>query len=401
MSATDNIKFGIDQSTAYQRAQAEKEAAKDGGVSHNEFIKLLTTQLSHQDPLNPMQDIDFTSQLAQLNALEEQIAMTKTMKAMRVDSQLQAGTGMIGKFVSGVDVNKATATGMVVRVTQDSDGVYVELANKQKVDVSNIANVWNDATGMYNDIASSGNVIGMWVEAGLDENAQPIRGIVEKIQVENGQVLLKLYGGQTVSWNQVTELRVPTDDELWYTLPDAIRTKVESARKMVNKGVTGTDDNGNEVKGIVGGAELDGSKVYLILYSGERINFDNIKDTRKPTGEDAASSLNRYWVVGLDVDSTDLSGIVVGGGDDEAGTYVLLDSGKKLFFDTIKEIREPAGDELARLIGLKATGIDTTGAEVTGIIVKRLEIDSKLAVELDNGRTMLCEKIASLAKPDA
>ncbi|MDR1744828.1 MAG: hypothetical protein LBS30_03640 [Planctomycetota bacterium] len=392
------IEYGIDTSTAYQRQQAAKADASS--VSHDQFLTLLTTQLQNQDPLNPMQDIDFTAQLAQLNALEEQISMTKTMKAMRIDTQFQAGTAMIGKYVYGTDTAGATATGMVVRVSQDSDGVYVELANKQKLEVSNINNVWNDATGMYNDLSSSGNVIGMWVEAGLDAASQPVRGIVEKIQVENGQVRLKLYGGQTVTWDQVTELRVPTDDELWYTLPDAVRAKVESAQKMVNKGVTGKGADGKAQNGIVAGAELEGSTVYLILYNGDKINLDTVTETRKPTADDAAKSLKGYWVQGLARDGSDLSGVVAGAGEDDSGMYMVLDTGQRVYFDTISEIRNAEDGEKNRLVGLTVEGTNASGEPFSGIVARQTEVDGVPYVELEDGTIVPCENIEVLRNSD-
>lgn len=397
MSST--IEYGIETSTTYQRQQAEKLAAANGSTaSQSDFLKLLTTQLCNQDPLSPMEDIDFTSQLAQINALEEQIAMTKTMKSMRIDTQLQAGTAMIGKYVAGVDTAGATATGMVVRVAQDSKGVYLELANKQKVEVSNINNVWNDATGMYNDIASSGNVIGMWVEAGLDSASQPIRGIVEKVTVENGQVMLKLYGGQSVSWDQVTELRIATEDELWYTLPDAVRTKVESAQKMVNKGVTGKDKDGKTVNGIVAGAELDGSKVNLILYDGTKVDLDTVKETRKPTADDAAKSLKGYWVKGLSKDGSDLEGVVAGAGEDKSGMYMILDSGQRVYFDTISEIRNTEDTEKTRLVGMLVEGVNSAGETVSGVVVKQKDVDGVAVVELEDGTIMPCENITAVSE---
>lgn len=394
--------YGINTSTAYQREQASKAAANSGSVDQQSFLKLLTTQLCNQDPLNPMEDIDFTGQLAQLQALEEQMAMTKTMKAMRTDSQMQAGTAMIGKYISGTDVNGATANGMVTRLVQNDDGVFVELSNKQKVPVTDINNVWDDATGMYNDIASSGNVIGMWVDAGYDSSNQPVKGIVEKVVVEDGQVMLKLYGGQKVSWDQVRELRVPSDDELWYTLPDEVREKVETAQKMVNKGVTGKDETGKAVNGIVAGAELDGSTVYLVLYSGERVDIDSIVDgARKPTASDAYNSLKGYWVTGLDEDGSDLGGIVVGADSDNAGMYMTLDNGKKVYFDTIHEIRNVADVDEDDLVGMYVEGLSTGGEKTSGLIVSKTKVGEEVAIELDNGKIVLCSNITTIRNANA
>ncbi|MCC8180436.1 MAG: hypothetical protein LIP23_05955 [Planctomycetes bacterium] len=336
-------------STTYQREQQAKADAASGKVSHSDFLKLLTTQLTNQDPLNPMQDMDFTGQLAQLQALEEQIAMTKSMQAMRLDSQIQAGTAMINKFIQGTDINGEEANGQVKRVSQIDGNVTVELYNGQKVEVSNINNIWNDASSMYEEIANSGNVIGKWVEAGYDsESKQPIRGIVEKVMVEEGQVKLKLYGGSIVTWDQVTELRAPTTDEELYMLPDEVRQKMEQASEMFNRGVTGKDTNGNTVNGIVAGAVPDGEDVYLILYSGELIKMEDvIGDARKPTAEDAAKSLDGLWVIGTDVDGNESGGKVVGAEDREGDIVLKLSTGKEVLLDKVTTIRQPTAEEEA------------------------------------------------------
>ncbi len=355
MSAVTND-YGQGTSTVYQREQEAKSAATSGKVTHNDFLKLLTKQLTTQDPLNPMQDLDFTAQLAQLQALDEQVAMTKSMQAMRVDSQLQAGTSMIGKYVSGTDDAGAAANGMVKRVVQQDGNVYVELTNAQRVQVSSISNVWNDAKSMFQEIANSGGVIDMWVEAGVDpDTKQPIRGIVEKVQVVNGQVVLQLYGGQKVTWDQVTELRQPTSDEVYYLLPDSVRQKVEKASTMKYTHVNLVDGAGNRHSGIVEGAELDEKtgKVYLKLYGkDETVDFDYLQentetdnDPRTPTAKEIKDGMGGYWCVGVNGDGKQVQGVIEGVREYEDGIALVLHTGEEVYWDAKSNIRAASDEE--------------------------------------------------------
>lgn len=47
-------------------------------LDKNSFLKLLTTQLANQDPLNPIEDREFIAQLAQFSSLEQMQNLNKT-----------------------------------------------------------------------------------------------------------------------------------------------------------------------------------------------------------------------------------------------------------------------------------------------------------------------------------
>lgn len=351
MSAVDTT-YGQETSTIYQRQQAEKESTATGKVTHTDFLKLLTKQLTSQDPLNPMQDIDFTAQLAQLQALDEQMAMTKSMQAMRIDTQLQAGTNMIGKYISGTDATGAAASGQVSRVVQSDGNIYVELANKQRVDVTSVSNIWNDANSMYQELANSTQLIDKYVDAGYDSAGQPIRGIVEKIQVVSGEVMAKLYNGGLISLNQIKELRDPTTEEVYlYCIPEANRKQLEDAQKMGDMVVTGKNAKGEEVTGMVCGVEFDQTtfEVSLVLYSGDKIKYTDLTgEARDPKAADIEGNLKGYYVEGLDEDGKTVGGVVIGASDNEDGLALIVSTptgNREVYWDALESIRDATDDE--------------------------------------------------------
>jgi flagellar basal-body rod modification protein FlgD len=48
------------------------------------FLRLLTTQLQHQDPLNPTDSTEFTSQLAQFSSLEQLSNVNETLNTLKL-----------------------------------------------------------------------------------------------------------------------------------------------------------------------------------------------------------------------------------------------------------------------------------------------------------------------------
>lgn len=71
-------------------------------MGKEDFLTLLVTQLQHQDPLNPMDNTEFVTQLAQFSSLEQLTNVNKNLEVLQMYqnslNNAQA-VGMIGKNV--------------------------------------------------------------------------------------------------------------------------------------------------------------------------------------------------------------------------------------------------------------------------------------------------------------
>lgn len=83
-----------------QAAALASATSKAGQLGKNDFLKLLVTQLRFQDPMQPMEDKEFISQMAQFNSLEEMQNLNKNLAAQNEFAQLTQASSLIGKTVA-------------------------------------------------------------------------------------------------------------------------------------------------------------------------------------------------------------------------------------------------------------------------------------------------------------
>ena len=93
---------------------ASNTAAKALDENFDLFLALLTTQLKHQNPLDPMDTSEMTSQIVQFTSVEQTIATNANLEALIAVSRAQSSEGSVeyigkevealsqaGKFVEG------------------------------------------------------------------------------------------------------------------------------------------------------------------------------------------------------------------------------------------------------------------------------------------------------------
>lgn len=137
--------------SAMERQKVDLEVAnfnnlqkKDGRVAQQElgkddFLKILITQLSHQDPTAPMEDTQFIAQMAQFSSLEQMTNMSndfaKIAKMMGSSEAVQAA----GKQVD-IGAGESKITGIVEAVTREKDPM---------IQVNGQFYRWEDVTTVY------------------------------------------------------------------------------------------------------------------------------------------------------------------------------------------------------------------------------------------------------------
>jgi flagellar basal-body rod modification protein FlgD len=72
----------IDPTTAAAVSTSGVQGQKSGALGQDAFLKLLVTQLEHQDPTAPQDDSAFIAQLAQFSSLEKLTTMDKSLTSI-------------------------------------------------------------------------------------------------------------------------------------------------------------------------------------------------------------------------------------------------------------------------------------------------------------------------------
>lgn len=90
-------------------------------VDLDEFLGLLITEMQNQDPLNPMDNAQMLTQLSQIREIGATNQLSETLQNFSVGQQLSMASNIIGRRVSGLDTNAKEITGVVDRVTVQTD----------------------------------------------------------------------------------------------------------------------------------------------------------------------------------------------------------------------------------------------------------------------------------------
>jgi flagellar basal-body rod modification protein FlgD len=114
-------------------ATSGKTALSDANASQDRFLKLLVAQLNNQDPMNPMDNAQMTSQMAQINTVSGIQQLNETMKSMASQftaMQVLQGTAMIGRDIlvesKTLSIDAGIAKG-AVELAGNADKVTVEV----------------------------------------------------------------------------------------------------------------------------------------------------------------------------------------------------------------------------------------------------------------------------------
>ena len=130
---TSSEKFAVDNAVNnFNKANTVNGRTASQQLGKDDFLKLLITQLSNQDPTNPLEDTQFIAQMAQFSSLEQMTNMNESFNKMAAMINSSQAAATIGRTVD-IDVGDTTARGVVEATTMGSqpqvmvNGMYYDL----------------------------------------------------------------------------------------------------------------------------------------------------------------------------------------------------------------------------------------------------------------------------------
>ena len=109
-------------------------------LDSSQFMEILMAQLTHQNPLEPMNNAEMMSQFSQLNSLQELRDIHAAMDKLSASNQVMYMASLIGKTVKVNRPDGNILEGVVSEVITEKDNPQLKIGN-EKVSVSDVIDV--------------------------------------------------------------------------------------------------------------------------------------------------------------------------------------------------------------------------------------------------------------------
>ena len=221
--STVNSTTSADVIAALQKSSASSTSKTDEAQSR--FLKLLTEQLKNQDPLNPMDNAQMTSQLAQISTVDGIAKLNTTLTALLQDSQsseaMQAAA-LVGKgvMVEGkaltLSGSKAyggfeltSAADKVTVTIKDSAGTEVRKMELGSFDAGVFNFAWDGKTTNGSQAVDGKYTMSIAATRGSDDVkpiALQLTTVNSVLRTSKGEVSLDVGSGNLVSLTDIKQI---------------------------------------------------------------------------------------------------------------------------------------------------------------------------------------------------
>jgi flagellar basal-body rod modification protein FlgD len=213
-----------DLSPSPPAATVPPAAGKSGAIGSDfeTFLKMLTTQIRNQDPLNPIDSADFAVQLATFSSVEQQVLTNDLLSGLgaRVATlgmgQLAGWIGFEAEVAAPVEFSGEPVS-LGATVAQGADAAELVVTNAQGAIVQRVPIVAQSGPMLWEGRDSLGQLLpdgtyqvtvhSMVRGETIARHDAHLHARINEARLDGDAVLLVLESGQSVSANDVIGLR--------------------------------------------------------------------------------------------------------------------------------------------------------------------------------------------------
>ncbi len=188
-----------------------------GALNSDEFIRVMMTELSNQDPFKPQDSSALLEQMSSLRNIESQLSLQEDLASLVLQNGVASAGGMIGQVVKGLNTSNQPVQGLVTSLKIENGKPVLQLDGGATLAADRVTEVLNlgdldvqlvQALLADLNLLQSPALIGKLV-AGADADGNEIEGIVASVRIENGSAILELDSGQELDMSQVSRFSEP------------------------------------------------------------------------------------------------------------------------------------------------------------------------------------------------
>ncbi|MET1116003.1 MAG: flagellar hook capping FlgD N-terminal domain-containing protein [Comamonas sp.] len=213
------ITTSVSANSATTGGAATSTSSTDPAAQQDRFLKLLVAQLNNQDPMNPMDNAQMTTQMAQINTVVGINQLNSTMEAMSSQftaMQVLQGTSMIGRTVLsegntlGTPVEKistaafdlsGTAADVKVNITTAA-GTVVDTVKLGALDAGRHYFAW-DSSNYKGDVSALRFQVASTNGTANVANTPLAPKLVVATSTTDNALTLELENGESLAYNKV------------------------------------------------------------------------------------------------------------------------------------------------------------------------------------------------------
>lgn len=114
-------------------------------LTSGEFLNIIFTELTNQDPLAPNETKDILEQLSLIRSIESDATLSDNLGELVQQNEVASASSFVGKFVTGRTGGLDDAVGFVDSVSITREGIVLNLSSGQSINVNQVEEIIDPA----------------------------------------------------------------------------------------------------------------------------------------------------------------------------------------------------------------------------------------------------------------